>query len=1140
MLSPVLDDLGYDIWASFLHDSSNAGHSSTMINLKPKLLGKLQGMDKDDVFYGCIVNNNRAIASYTNKSSEISGVVAYDLDFEAILWSVELPERFCFTPPVLNPDNGDIFVASTNGYNIRGRSSSVIVCIDIESGDIEWENTVDGAVFGSLVYFDNLLFYQNFYRDHVDEATCSDPGDVVCLDAGKGSDKWIAQMSYSFPQTGDNNLFPAIFGQDILVPNTYVTYPENDSIRAGDICTLYSFDTSTGRKNWEIRKQNAMLPSVSVDSDMFYFTFTEKKGDNYTQKLEAYTSNRTLKWTYSISSSMGWCSVPIYNDSFIFLRNRSGSLYCIDKAKGKRVWKSSSGYNYRAGDGSIYAVNDHYVLTSFYSDETSYLKMFDLSRKTSRPIWEEEIQDSISQIALYKQTIVLVGKNTIYTYGGDTPELDIEPSSLSASLEENKSSKWEIAVSNEGKGELKGTLSTDTSWISVSPESFTNDTTITVTLNSRGLSVGNHRGSIEIASNGGDKTIPVSLTVFNSKQDTTPPILEIYSPWGDYIETEETEILIEGRTYDEETNIKSVTLNNEELTYIDLDGFFEYYYPLAVGDNVVTITATNDTDLATSKDFIVYRFDDDQDTIPPTINILSPLNDEVVYTDCVMVIGTVYDHESGIKTFTINNQEVQINDEGVFSSKVELRMGMNHIQLKARDNGDNITEESVTVYREKEEEDDEELIIIELRIGHMIALVNKEPLLLDTPPIIYNGRTMVPIRFIAETFGADVYYDSQEQEIDIAFGNLYISVWINKTRAKIEVTLENGKRENHYVNLDVPPIISNGRTLLPLRFISDVFGASIDWDGIERKITIQYVKGSVGKIPEDYLPPEDNLKGNSAGNINNKAIATLKEGWIYYRNDNDGYKIYKIRPDGSGRQKVNNDNSGCINLVDDWLYYYNLVDGYNIYKIRTDGTGRQKINNDESSNINVVGDWIYYCNHGDLSKIYKIRINGLQREKVNDEHSEYINVVGDWIYYVNVDDSGKIYKIRIDGTGQKKLNEDISHCINVSEDWIFYTHRDARKNNLYRIGTNGLNRERINNDRTSDINVVGNWVYFINESDGGKVYKIRSDGTERQKVNNDRSIYINVVGNWLYYCNEDDQRKIYRIDTDGNHRQRIQ
>ena len=122
--------------------------------------------------------------------------------------------------------------------------------------------------------------------------------------------------------------------------------------------------------------------------------------------------------------------------------------------------------------------------------------------------------------------------------------------------------------------------------------------------------------------------------------------------------------------------------------------------------------------------------------------------------------------------------------------------------------------------------------------------------------------------------------------------------------------------------------------------------------------------------------------GNSLGNIVNSGIAAQKEDWIYYRSSDDN-KIYKIRTDYSGHEKINDDNSWDINVVGDWIYYQNPDDGEKIYKIRIDGSGNKKINDDLSWDINIAGDWIYYRNTFDVWKTYKIRTDGSGKQRAD-------------------------------------------------------------------------------------------------------------------------------------------------------------
>lgn len=90
----------------------------------------------------------------------------------------------------------------------------------------------------------------------------------------------------------------------------------------------------------------------------------------------------------------------------------------------------------------------------------------------------------------------------------------------------------------------------------------------------------------------------------------------------------------------------------------------------------------------------------------------------------------------------------------------------------------------------------------------------------DTKPQIVDSRTVIPIRAIVEELGGTVGWDGNKLEL-----------WINKKYAYI-----NGEQKE----MDVPPMIINSRTMLPVRFVTENLGCAVDWYQPEQKITIEY------------------------------------------------------------------------------------------------------------------------------------------------------------------------------------------------------------------------------------------------------------------------------------------------------------
>ncbi|WP_422879851.1 copper amine oxidase N-terminal domain-containing protein [Neomoorella humiferrea] len=96
------------------------------------------------------------------------------------------------------------------------------------------------------------------------------------------------------------------------------------------------------------------------------------------------------------------------------------------------------------------------------------------------------------------------------------------------------------------------------------------------------------------------------------------------------------------------------------------------------------------------------------------------------------------------------------------------------------------------------------------------------------PLTVEQGRTLVPLRAIFEALGADVNWDAATQTVTGTKGATIVKLTIGSTIAYVS---------GQAVPLDVPGKILNGRTLVPLRFISESLGAEVVYDN--SRITIR-------------------------------------------------------------------------------------------------------------------------------------------------------------------------------------------------------------------------------------------------------------------------------------------------------------
>lgn len=125
-------------------------------------------------------------------------------------------------------------------------------------------------------------------------------------------------------------------------------------------------------------------------------------------------------------------------------------------------------------------------------------------------------------------------------------------------------------------------------------------------------------------------------------------------------------------------------------------------------------------------------------------------------------------------------------------------------------------------------------IVVELQIGSKSAYINGIRKDLDVPPFIENGRTLVPFRFIGEALGASVNWIAEEKKAIYELNEVKVEIIIGNKTAYV-----NGKP----ITLEVPPKISNGRTFVPLRFVSEALGASVIWEAETKRIIITYPGG---------------------------------------------------------------------------------------------------------------------------------------------------------------------------------------------------------------------------------------------------------------------------------------------------------
>lgn len=102
-----------------------------------------------------------------------------------------------------------------------------------------------------------------------------------------------------------------------------------------------------------------------------------------------------------------------------------------------------------------------------------------------------------------------------------------------------------------------------------------------------------------------------------------------------------------------------------------------------------------------------------------------------------------------------------------------------------------------------------------------------------------NQRTLVPVRFVAEALGAKVGWEAEKRAVPIQKDNQSIRLTIGSNIATV-----NGEE----ATFDTQAVMQGGRTFVPLRFVSEILGIEVEWDGKTNTVFLSSTEQQTGKL----------------------------------------------------------------------------------------------------------------------------------------------------------------------------------------------------------------------------------------------------------------------------------------------------
>lgn len=124
---------------------------------------------------------------------------------------------------------------------------------------------------------------------------------------------------------------------------------------------------------------------------------------------------------------------------------------------------------------------------------------------------------------------------------------------------------------------------------------------------------------------------------------------------------------------------------------------------------------------------------------------------------------------------------------------------------------------------------------ISIKIGSSNVIINGENSVFEPPSYISDGRTMVPLRLIAEAFFTKVDWNGSDKSITIKDCDKKIKFWVGKKT--VEISDDDGVS---IIEIDTTPEIKDARTFIPVRAVSEILGGEVSWDPPSYTVGIKY------------------------------------------------------------------------------------------------------------------------------------------------------------------------------------------------------------------------------------------------------------------------------------------------------------
>lgn len=131
----------------------------------------------------------------------------------------------------------------------------------------------------------------------------------------------------------------------------------------------------------------------------------------------------------------------------------------------------------------------------------------------------------------------------------------------------------------------------------------------------------------------------------------------------------------------------------------------------------------------------------------------------------------------------------------------------------------------------------------------------------NAQPVVYDGRTLVPVRAVFEKLGWKVNWDNNL--VNISSDIKVVTIFVNQDSMMV---FDRKTDRSSHIDLDVPAMLINDRTMIPLRAVCETLGAVVSWEESRQMASINYTVENTNQASQNTSSSSSISSGNIASN----------------------------------------------------------------------------------------------------------------------------------------------------------------------------------------------------------------------------------------------------------------------------------